>query len=81
MTTLPASAVRTARIHHPTAWGRIEDSTALVVPSSSAPTTAPSACSWAWNRGSPAAPSRSRIRYPGTTNVLGLTILAKARVV
>ena len=61
-TTIPASAASPARIHHPTTWGPIEEPIAPAAVSMSATDPAPSARAWAWNRGRPAGPWRSRTR-------------------
>ena len=58
-TTIPASAARPARIHHPTAWGWIEDSIALASVSKSNTPTDPSARARAANRGKSAGAWRS----------------------
>ena len=80
-TTIPASAARPARIHHPTAWGWIEESIALASVSRSSTDQGPERLCLGLEPGKIgcAVAEPDEIRGKGT--VFGLTILAKAWVV
>ena len=58
-TTIPTSAERPARIHHPTAWGWMEDSISAASLSISVTERPPNAFACVWNCEKPAAPWRS----------------------